>query len=536
MKKSFTRIFALFCMLVMVLGLAACGGSKTDAGASPSSSTQGATASPETQTAEPTGDAGEPQYGGTFSAGKAASCRGLTQLYGHALVDQFAFPAVETLGRWDYEAQEFKPFLAESWEHDYDANTFTINLREGVNFSDGTVFDAEALKWNLDTWVAHRGASSLGNPTEFEVKDDLTLVIHFDAPSFSWESIYALVMIYSPTSLEENGEDWGATNCVGTGPFVLDSFTPDQSIIYTRNDNYWQEGLPYLDTYRIMIITDWAAMEAAFINGDVDYYNCADLTTAQELINMGYPNAAVDYPDNYTTFTALINNSIEDDPFYDIRVRQAVMYYGVDWAAVGYASRGDFAVPLGQFLTNGSWGYIDDYWLDQNTVDVDKAKELLTEAGYPNGFDTQISCSNVFQTMATAIQAELQKIGINAEVNLVDNAMSALKDNTLPGMQLYFWMNKTDATNALLTSYYPGYYDMINYSDEYVAAIDASAAALTQEERASTQQEALKILYEDMCVTRAYFTQPSYTVLTEGAMDTLAEYKAYLPELVWWNK
>ena len=193
-------------------------------------------------------------------------------------------------------------------------------------------------------------------------------------------------------------------------------------------------------------------------------------------------------------------------------------------------------MPLGQFLTNGSWGYIDDYWLDQNTVDVDKAKELLTEAGYPNGFDTQISCSIVFQTMATAIQAELQKIGINAEVNIVDNAMSALKDNTLPGMQLYFWMNKTDATNALLTSYYPGYYDMINYSDEYVAAIDASAAALTQEERASTQQEALKILYEDMCVTRAYFTQPSYTVLTEGAMDTLAEYKAYLPELIWWNK
>ena len=526
MKQNFKRIIALVLTFVISMSLAACGGGGEDGG--------GGQAKPPEETAN-TNNSGEPVYGGTFACGKASSCMGLCNLYSNNLAEQYAFPAVESLGRWNFDTQEYDPFLLEDWEHDYEANTFTMHLREGVMFHDGTPFDAEALKWNLETFVENRGASGLGNPTGFEVVDETTLVATFESPSFAWESQFAQIYIYSPKSIQDNGEDWAQTHVVGTGPFVFESYTPDQSIVYKRNEGYWQEGKPYLDEYIVRIITDWAALEAAFINGDVNYYACADTTTCQELINLGYTSKAVDVPENYITFTVMLNNTAPDDPFSDIRVRQAVLYYGVDWNGIGIACRGQFAQGLGQFLTPGSWGYMDDYWLDENTLDRDKAKELLAEAGYADGFETTIHATVTYQQMATALQSELEKIGIKAEVNICENSAAEYADPTLTGIHMGAWFGATDSANTLAKSFHPDYYKIIDYSDEYLEQVNKSATALTQEERAESQGEALRILYEDMCVARAYFTQQNFTVLTEGAMDVGAEYKTYYSENIWWS-
>ena len=540
MKKSIRRFISIALALIMLLALCACGGSKDENNTQDTSNTantsDNSTNTPPEETVSDTTDDGEPVYGGSFAVGKAMSCMGLCDLYKYNVADQYNFPAVESLGRWNFETQEYDCHLLESWEHDYENNTFTMHMRQGVNFHDGTVCDAEAIKWNLEFYMEHRGSAALGNPTSLEVTDEYTLVAHFDEPSFAWEGQYAVMRIYSPTAYSEHDEDWAQTHVVGTGPFVFESYTPDEVIVYTRNDNYWQEGKPYLDTYYVRIITDWAALEAAFISGDNNYYNVAEASTCKEMQAMGYTSVAKDVPENYMQFMVVVNNTVEDDPFYNKDVRDAILNYAIDWTGITM-SRDDgrgLCTMQSQLCTQGGWGYIEDFWMDEDLYDQDKAKDMLADAGYPNGFKTNIWTSTTYQTMATQIQSELKKIGVEAEVQLVETS-SYMYDQSLTGIHMGAWVNSTDCATHLTETYYPGQYAIIDYSDEYVAAVDAAAKALTKEERAAAQQEAFRILYEDMCVTRAYFRQWNFTVVAEGAHNVGAEYKTYYTENIWWD-
>ena len=114
-----------------------------------------------------------------------------------------------------------------------------MNIHPGIKFHDDTDFDAEALKWNIDTFIANRGGASLGNPTGVEVTGDYQVTVSFAAPSFAWESNFAGLCIYSPTAYSSYDEDWAQVNAVGTGLFVLESYAADTLIKYVRNDNYW---------------------------------------------------------------------------------------------------------------------------------------------------------------------------------------------------------------------------------------------------------------------------------------------------------
>lgn len=544
MKKKLLRTLSMALALVMMLTLCSCGGKGTDnpdpsdkgaSSPSPSNGEANSSPTPETDSNGTTAD-GEPVYGGTFAVGKAMSCMGLCDLYRYNVADQYNFPAVETLGRWNFETQEYDPYLLESWEHDYDKNTFTMHMREGVLFHDGTVCDAEAIKWNIETYIEHRGASALGNPVSLEATDELTLVATFDAPSYAWEGQYSVMRIYSPTAYSANDENWAQTHVVGTGPFVFVSYNPDEIIEYTKNENYWQEGKPYLDNYKVRIITDWAALEAAFISGDNNYYNVAEASTCKEMQALGYTSVAADVPENYMQFTVTVNNTVEGDPFYNKEVREAILNYAIDWTGITY-SRDDgrgLCTMQAQLCTKGGWGYIDNFWMDEDLYDQEKAKSMLAEAGYPDGFKTDIYTTNTYQIMATQIQSELAKIGVEAEVHVMESP-SHTYDPTLTGIHMGAWVNSTDTATHLTEVYYPGQYAIIDYSDEYVAAADAANLALTKEERMENQKEAFRILYEDMCVTRAYFRQWNFTVLSEGAHNVGAEYKTYYTENIWWD-
>lgn len=180
----------------------------------------------------------------------------------------------------------FSPWLAESWEVSDDATEYTFQLREGVTFHDGTPFDAEAVKANFDRIVdpetaSAQAAAQLG--ADFyegtEVVDAQTAVVRFSQPYAPFLQAASTVQLgfYSPKVLAEHGDELKAGGpgiTVGTGPYELTEYTPDQEIVYTRNDDYaWapegQDG-PLIDTLRVQILPEASVRAGVIASGEAD--------------------------------------------------------------------------------------------------------------------------------------------------------------------------------------------------------------------------------------------------------------------------
>ncbi|MGD9143165.1 MAG: ABC transporter substrate-binding protein, partial [Dehalococcoidia bacterium] len=161
--------------------------------------------------------------------------------------------------------------LATGYELAPDKSYYNVFLREGVTFHDGTPFDAEAVKWNLDR-VLDAGVSELATVDSISVVDEHTVRLNFS--EWNNQIIHDLwhdpCIIVSPTSFKENGAEWAGTHPIGTGPFIfVESESSPTLSVFTRNPNYWQDGLPYLDGVENHMITDSAATEAALLSGEI---------------------------------------------------------------------------------------------------------------------------------------------------------------------------------------------------------------------------------------------------------------------------
>ena len=137
---------------------------------------------------------------------------------------------------------DWKPFLADSLKSDMTNNTFTITLKKGIMFHDGSELTADVVKWNFQYMIDNKQASYLGNPTGFDVPDKYTLVVKFAAPSVNWAELLGQIPIYSKDAFDKNGPDYMLKHPVGTGPFVFKEFVPDNSITYVKKHKLLAEG------------------------------------------------------------------------------------------------------------------------------------------------------------------------------------------------------------------------------------------------------------------------------------------------------
>lgn len=179
-----------------------------------------------------------------------------------------AEPVLEQLGRSDEEGN-YVPWLAEKFETDADNLTFTITLRDGVKFSDGSPCDAEAVAWNMQQYVDNGKASEVCNPKSIEVVDEKTVKITFDEWANNWDSAIGAVFISSKKAYDDNGEEWCKTHAIGTGPFIMDEFVTDNKVTYHKNPDYRITGQPYLDTLEIDMMSDVNTMMSAMLNKEV---------------------------------------------------------------------------------------------------------------------------------------------------------------------------------------------------------------------------------------------------------------------------
>ncbi len=452
-----------------------------------------------------------------------------------------AAPAIESLGRRDPETGDTYGWLVEEFVTDPDALTLTLKLRQGVKFSDGSDFNAEAVIWNFDKMVEFGKASELVSPVSYEATDEYTVVLHYDTWANTWADTIGEVRIYCPAAYEANGEDWASINAVGTGPFVQSEFVQDSHITYVRNENYWVEGQPYLDSIKVLFISDSTTQVSAFLNGELDVLRNPN-TAAIDQLKDKYENVAGQAPDTAGITYMMFCSAQEDSPFYDLNVRLAVMY-AVDWEDMAEGIYNGLGAATPVFAVPGSYAYDDS--VEVYPYDPEKAKELLTEAGYPNGFDTVITTNGENEAnnqCAVILQAYLSMVGINAEIKNLTNAdFNAQKaEGTYDlGIMINNGSSKLDFTANYIRLYSSegvNYKNMMAKPADYEEALFGARAAKTLDEKKELLKKAARLFSHDYALVVAAGYQGSYCYAQDGVHDTgicTTTAESWTPECAW---
>jgi len=325
----------------------------------------------------------------------------------------------ETLLRFIPEEKKFVPILATDYSKSKDGLSWTFHIRKGVKFHDGTDLNAEAVKFSFErTKKLGKGAAYILDPIkEIKVVDDYTVEFKLSYPApldLIVASPYA-AFIMSPTAVKSNPEDWFTQGHeAGTGPYKLESFVLGQEIVLTKFDEYWGgwEG-KHFDKVVIKKISEPTARRQMLESGELDFTQDLPYEDIEALKKNS--NLVVDISPSYENLIMLLNT--DKKPLDNVLVRQAISYAFpyedvVKYAAGGYATQSKGPIP------SGMWGHGDN--LFQYKHDLDKAKELLKQAGYPNGglklLLVYTSGDEAEKKTAELFKSELAKINVDLEI------------------------------------------------------------------------------------------------------------------------
>lgn len=539
--KLTKKIVALTLAAVMTAGMTAgCGGSKKTEVPAETTTQSGETTAAESKETEASVSA-DIEEGGKLVIAIPQVHNTFFMPQSTTTSDRFgAQPVIESLGRADEEGNYY-PWLAEEFYADPDNLTFSIKLREGVKFHDGSDCDAEAVAWNLQKYIDNGKASELGSPKEITVVDDRRIEIQYEKWANDWDNVIGDVFIISKEAYEKNGEEWCKTHAVGTGPFILESFIVDNKITYTKNDNYRIAGLPHIDELEIDMVMDTNTLMSALLNKEVSvamkFENDAIINAVKQagFESIGRKNA------NCADIKHIIWNSKSDKhPMGDLKVRQAIMH-AIEWEQVAKALSGGLGEATPLFCTSDSWAYSPVDFYEYN---LDLAKQMLSEAGYPNGFETTIYTKSQDNDTATAFQAILAQIGIKAAIETLDSsALAAIqKEDDIDGFIANRGASKMDFTNNYIRLYSSEgikNHGIMLRPAEFEEPLFAARAAVTVEEKKENLQKAAKALVADyvMITPMAVIYYESFAVpgvKDSGIYDVSLE--QWTPEAVHWTK
>ncbi|WP_432826408.1 ABC transporter substrate-binding protein [Dactylosporangium sp. CA-092794] len=321
------------------------------------------------------------------------------------------------------------PALATSWQVAADGLSYTFSLRTGVTFHDGAPWNADALLYNINRYTNPGDphyVKALGTyytvltyVKDVKKVDEMTVTFNLKEKFAYFLTDLYNVYFASPTSLDKDGSAGQANHPVGTGPFTFTSLTPNQQITMTRNPGYWG-GPPKLNQIVVQLIPDAAARSAALRSGRVNWIEAANPDDFAGLQAAGFKTAQNAF-DWEWSWQLMVNQK----PFDDLRVRQA-MNYAIDREAIAKDLLHGTAAPAYQTFAAASPFYTEADNLYK--YDPDKAKQLLTDAGYAGGLDIKVgyitagSGAMQAKAMNEALQAQLAKVGIRVTLDPVDFA------------------------------------------------------------------------------------------------------------------
>ncbi|NJP08729.1 MAG: ABC transporter substrate-binding protein [Leptolyngbyaceae cyanobacterium RU_5_1] len=378
---------------------------------------------------------------------------------------------------------DLEPALATEWNATPDGKTWTFKLRQGVKFHDGTRFDAEAVKFNVERWWdpnhpnGYRNAGKIyeiwqqifggfkGDPNSVlqtvVVVDPDTIQFVLKQPFAAFPSAIAAGFfgIASPTAIKKAGGSYGTPGslAVGTGAFVFKEWRTGDRIVLEKNPNYWRSGFPKTNQLVVRFITDPSARLAQLRSGQIDF--TVDLAPDQKQEIEGDVNLQVSARPSFNVGYLALNPSYK--PLSDVRVRQAIAH-AINRPAIVQAFWGDLGKHDAHFLPEPvAWA--NSAKLEPYAFDPEKAKQRLTEAGYANGFDLELWYMPVsrpyFPTpkpIAEAFAADLSAIGIRVSLKTKDWAAYLADRRKPPGYQS-FMMGWTADYGDPDSFYYPHY-------------------------------------------------------------------------------
>lgn len=452
------------------------------------------------------------------------------------LMDLNASPALETLFRQNAKG-EIECWLAEEYSVSEDGLVYTIKVRPGVTFHDGSELNAEVVAWNMQACI-DGGKGQYSRVASIEVTGELELVVTMSQPDILFLSNLAadpVGLIISKESYDKNGPEWCEKNPVGTGPFTFVSWENDVEVVYTKNENYWgvdAEGnqLPYLDGVRVVYINDVTVSEASLQAGDVMGWIRADSDSMVKFQGIsGFYSDKSGVPScNYN----LVACNGTDNPAAKREVREAIAC-AVDFDEIVEGLFGASCVNTQQNSVLGRI-YNDDELITKE-YNPERAKELLAAAGYADGVEINFYASNTSlqELLLVAMVPYLEEVGITANVVLLDSGgffgmlTGNFKDGFIVGGYNYSpdefgkMYNLASSTAALKTA-------NTTMDDETYQLFEDARSAKTQEEAAEIVKQIQKSIYETNRYFISYMTQYECQILAESVKDAgFYEYGGY---------
>ena len=411
---------------------------------------------------------------------------------------------------------DFQPSLAESWEMSEDGRVYTFHLRQGVQWHKGFgEFTADDVKFTLDRYRNPDVSAWHGNYTnveDVEIVDTYTARVTLKSADPFFLALVAgntesVGLMLSKRAFEERGADRMRLDPVGTGPFVFEEYVPRDRVVMRRNEDYW-DGAPILEEVVIRFMPSSTARELALRTGEIDTMRVAiDAQLIERLENQGY---IVDRQGPEIVWWHFINTAVP--PLEDIRVRKAIAH------AINPADLAAFLGPVAEvadaIIPPSYFGAASRDELPEEgrwTYDPEKAKQLLAEAGHPDGFALSmiITERDDYRQQMVLIQEHLKQVGIELELNLVDHAhyhsqiiehvnpLVHYGDIAYPNSEIF--LTRTFKTGALR--------NFANWSNpEFDALLEQIAGTPDLEPRRALAVEAQGLIARDFIVVPTTFT------------------------------
>jgi peptide/nickel transport system substrate-binding protein len=484
-----------------------------------------------------------PEYGGILKILTATSPINMGLPWEINLPDDtvLARPAVENLVGLDSEGKGTPiPQLAASWQYGTDSKTLTFKLRQGVKFQDGTDFNADAAKYCLDMY-RNSSKPELKIVSSIDIVDNYT--VRLNLTSFDPALLNNLAQsggkMVSPTNAKTLGKD-AMMRPVGTGPYKFVSYSKDVSVKFERFDGYWG-GRPYLDGIEYDISVDPSTSLMAFKAGDAQVLRRVSPKDANDLKAQGFVLASTG-----SNILGIAGDSKNpDSPFANIKIRQAISY-AIDTNAIAKTIGYGFFPATNQWAMPNSQGY-------NSTVvgypyNVQKAKQLLTEAGYPNGMNTKItydSGGSSYKDVFTAVQDYLSVIGIKTEVEGANAAK--ISDLTSKGwnnqlvsyrLNLSIGYDLGGSLKGLLSSKASNWVS-VGIPADYDAKLTQINTEPDPVKREAQLEELSKMIIDTYCIVTPFYISSSITANYTKVHDLdMLKYAGveWLPQKVWLSK
>jgi len=411
------------------------------------------------------------------------------------------------------------PDVAKSWEISKDGREYTFLLREGVKFHHGKELDSRDVKYSMERVMnpatrsprafAYRVVDSINAPDKYQVK------IRLKEP---FGPFLTTLTIQDCPIIPAGSEPTPTKPAPGTGPFVFKSFVPNETTEYTRNPNYWEfdaktgDRLPYLDGVYVKKIVDPAVRWVAVRTGEMDYAQYIPVNSYLQEAEKPTPGIVVVLP--LPVGVTYIYFNCTKPPFDNKKVRQAVAY-ALDKKEILKAAHYGLGETINnQAFLNRSKSYIP---IPDREVDLAKAKSLLAEAGYPKGFKTEFSEYSYvrYTDAAQAVMGQLQKIGIEGSMSVIDNAPWIVKmrkgDYTISATGDSERLDPDDAYYLRMHSSEIGKSNWSRYSNKQLdELLEKGRATWKWEERVPIYKKVVEIIKEELPLF--YILKPSIPI------------------------